>query len=69
MFRSILTAVALVGALAAALPAFADRITADAAAVKEQPAQAPVAAPSCETPLPAGTGLGKDTIAVGFGWG
>jgi hypothetical protein len=77
MLRSIVSALALAGILATAQPAFADALAAAAsertqaaAPVNEQQARpVPVKASSPDATGPTNTGLGKDVIPVGFGWG
>jgi hypothetical protein len=77
MLRFALSAVALAGVLATAYPAFADPLAAApcdhaevAAPGPEQTAAPPPARPSpTDAKAPANTGLGKDIVPVGFGWG
>jgi hypothetical protein len=75
--RKIMVMVALAGVFAAMQPAFADQLAAApsdraqaATSATEQPAPPAAAWSSAsETKAPASTGLGKDVVTVGFGWG
>ena len=75
MLRSIISAVALAGVLATALPAFADPLAATAsdhaqaaAPATEQPATAR-SSPSDEQAPATNWPPRKDIVPVGFGWG
>ena len=73
MLRSVVFAVGLAGVLAATHPVLADPSAAakpDQVQVVAQPA-APVASvpPSPDATPPENTGVGKNIVTVGFGWG
>lgn len=64
MIRSILSTIALVAAIASAVPAFADPLAANATpAAATQPA--PAASPDAAT----GTAQDRDIAPAGLGWG
>jgi hypothetical protein len=77
MFRSLLSAVALIGVLAAAHPSFADpacsaacdHARAAAPAMEQTASPPPATAATSDASAPVSAGLGKDIVAVGFGWG
>jgi hypothetical protein len=73
MLRFILSAIALVGALETASPAFADPLAAMAAdpaqAAATAAAQPALPAPASSSTAAASTEHGKDTAPTGFGWG
>jgi hypothetical protein len=77
MLRSMVSALALAGILATAQLAFADALAtatsehtqADAPATEQQARPVPAKASSPDATRPTNTGLGKDVIPVGFGWG
>jgi len=79
MLRFVMSAMALAGVLATALPATADPLAATAsdhakaAAPADQQSAAPVASRSSSLdaaePAPSNARFGKDIIPIGFGWG
>jgi hypothetical protein len=75
MLRFILSAIALVGALEMASPAFADPLAAMAAKPAQAAATAaaqptpPAPASSSDATAPASIGQDKDIAPAGFGWG
>jgi hypothetical protein len=77
MLRFALSAIALAGVLATAHPAFADPLAATpcdhaevaAAGAERTAAPQPARPSSTDAKAPANTGIGKDVVPVGFGWG
>jgi hypothetical protein len=76
MIRSVLSVFALAAVVATARPVFADPLAATvsdhtqvAAAAEQSALPAPAWSSSSDEAAPTNTGLGKDAIPVGFGWG